>query len=268
MVRSPPTQLADDYLPDVAGYPCRKSFAPKMTRLRVVFAMLLMFFAGGIPRSHAAGPISATVPDTMEQRLLACATCHGKNGEGTKKSETYPRLAGKADGYLYNQLLNFRDGRRKYPAMNYLLGYLSDDYLREIAQYYSQSKTSYPPPVSGASGALLARGEALVTKGDASRKLPACSECHGKALTGTAPFIPGLLGLSPPYIAQQMGAWRARNRRAAEPDCMAEVASLLSPEDISALTVWLAAQPAPTGTAPPAGIALKLPMNCGSVPQR
>jgi cytochrome c553 len=239
-----------------------------MTRLHVIFSMLLVLFAGGIPRSHGAGPIPASVPDTMAQRLLACAACHGKNGEGAKKSETYPRLAGKADGYLYNQLLNFRDGRRKYPAMNYLLGYLSDDYLREIAQYYSHLKTPYPPPVSGASGAVFARGEGLVTKGDAARNLPACSECHGKALTGTAPFIPGLVGLSPSYIAQQMGAWQARNRHAGEPDCMAKVASLLSPEEISAVTVWLAAQPAPTGAAPSAGIALKLPMDCGSVPQR
>jgi cytochrome c553 len=239
-----------------------------MIGLHVNCAMLLVLFAGVIPRSHAAGPIPASVPDTMEQRLLACATCHGKNGEGVKKSESYPRLAGKADGYLYNQLLNFRDGRRKNPAMNYLLEYLSDDYLREIAKYYFQLKIPYPPPVTGASGAVLARGEALVTKGDASRRLPACSECHGKALTGTAPFIPGLVGLSPSYIAQQMGAWQARNRHAAEPDCMAKVASLLSPEEISAVTAWLAAQPAPTGAAPSAEIALKLPMNCGSVPQR
>jgi cytochrome c553 len=238
-----------------------------MTRFPVIFAMLLLC-AGGMPPAHAAGPIPATVPDTMEQRLLACATCHGKNGEGAKKSGTYPRLAGKADGYLYNQLLNFRDGRRNYPAMNYLLGYLSDDYLREIAQYYSQLRTPYPAPVSGAAGAVLARGEALVMKGDAPRKLPACNECHGKALTGTAPFVPGLVGLSASYIGQQMGAWQARNRHAAEPDCMAKIASLLGPEEISAVSVWLAAQPVPTEAAPSVATALKLPMDCGSVPKR
>ncbi len=58
--------------------------------------------------------------------------------------------------------------------MNYLLGYLPDDYLREIARYYSQLQPPYPAPVTGASGAVLARGEALVMKGDASRNLPAC----------------------------------------------------------------------------------------------
>ena len=238
-----------------------------MTILRLVVATLLVLFAGGLPL-RAAGPIPATVPGTMEQRLLACVTCHGKNGEGAQKSETYPRLAGKADGYLYNQLLSFRDGRRVYPAMNYLLNHLSDDYLREIAQYYSRLQTPYPAPVSGAPETVLARGEALVMRGDAARNLPACSDCHGKALAGTAPFIPGLVGLSPSYIRQQMGAWRARNRHAAEPDCMAKVASLLSTEEISAVTVWLVAQPVPTGAAPAAGAALKLPMDCGSVPQR
>jgi cytochrome c553 len=237
-----------------------------MPRIKLVFATLLALFAAGLS-SHAGGPIPATVPDTMEQRLLACATCHGKNGEGASKGETYPRLAGKADGYLYNQLLNFRDGRRAYPAMTYLLTYLSDDYLREIARYYATLKTPYPAPVAAASGAVLARGEALVLKGDPARKLPACAECHGRTLTGTAPFIPGLVGLSASYVGQQMGAWRSRKRHSAEPDCMARIASLLSPEDIAAVTVWLAAQPAPTGAAPGAAGAAKLPMECGSVLQ-
>lgn len=240
--------------------------AADMSRIELVFATLLALFAAGLP-SHAAGPIPATVPDNMEQRLLACATCHGKNGEGASKGETYPRLAGKADGYLYNQLLNFRDGRRAYPAMTYLLDYLSDDYLGEVARYYAALKTPYPAPVGAASTTELARGEALVVKGDPARGLPACGECHGKMLTGTAPFIPGLVGLSASYVGQQMGAWRSHKRHAAEPDCMARIASLLSPEDIAAVTVWLAAQPAPASAAPRAAGVAKLPMECGSVPQ-
>ena len=67
-------------------------------------------------------------PDTMAARVLACASCHGAEGEGT--SDVYfPRLAGKPAGYLYNQLVAFREGRRKYPPMNYLLDFLPDPYL-------------------------------------------------------------------------------------------------------------------------------------------
>src|SRR5438045_3176787 len=76
-----------------------------------------------------------TVKDTLEQRLAACAGCHGKQGEGLKANEYYPRIAGKPAGYLFNQLVNFRERRRHSPAMNYMVAYLSDEYLREIAVY-------------------------------------------------------------------------------------------------------------------------------------
>src|SRR5215475_12908009 len=94
--------------------------------------------------SQATGAKPDEVADTLEQRLTACAACHGKQGEGATKGEIYPRLAGKPAGYLYNQLLNFRDGRRKYAVMNYMVGYLSDAYLKEIAEYYSTLKPPYP----------------------------------------------------------------------------------------------------------------------------
>jgi cytochrome c553 len=218
--------------------------------------------------ARAAGPKPVDVPDTLEQRLVACAACHGKQGEGTSKNEVYPRLAGKPDGYLYNQLLNFRERRRKYAVMNYLVSYMSDAYLHEIAHHYAKLRPPYPPPAAGASSVVLARGELLATRGDPARNLPACIECHGKALTGMAPSIPGLVGLSPLYIGQQMGAWRARQRRAKEPDCMAHVASLLGPDEISAVAVWLAAQPASGSASGTLTDATKLPLECGSVTQR
>jgi cytochrome c553 len=53
-------------------------------------------------------------PNTIEARLLACAACHGRQGQGTE-NDYFPRLAGKPAGYLMNQLVAFRDGRRRYP---------------------------------------------------------------------------------------------------------------------------------------------------------
>ena len=58
----------------------------------------------------------------MQARVLACASCHGAEGEGTD-DDYFPRLAGKPAGYLYNQLVALQDGRRQYPPMNYLLEY-------------------------------------------------------------------------------------------------------------------------------------------------
>ena len=59
--------------------------------------------------------------DSMEARVQGCATCHGQSGQGTL-NDYFPRIAGEPAGYLYNQLIAFRDGSRRYPPMNYLLG--------------------------------------------------------------------------------------------------------------------------------------------------
>jgi cytochrome c553 len=48
-------------------------------------------------------------------------------GQGTD-NDYFPRLAGKPAGYLENQLVAFRDGRRRYAPMNYLLEYQNDAY--------------------------------------------------------------------------------------------------------------------------------------------
>jgi cytochrome c553 len=228
------------------------------------------FFLAALLLGCAMGVRAQTPPpDTLEQRVVACAACHGKQGEGLRTNEYYPRIAGKPAGYLYNQLVNFRERRRHSPVMNHMVAYLSNDYLREIAQYYAALPPSFPPAQPAPPGPVLARGEALMTRGDPSRKVPACADCHGKALTGMNPAIPALIGLDAQYIAAQMGAWRNKTRRAQAPDCMADIASLLVPGDISAVAAYLAVQ-SPTGQAaaplPPG--ALKLPMECGGLDGR
>ena len=206
--------------------------------------------------------------DSIAQRALACTGCHGKEGRAASDGY-YPRIAGKPAGYLYNQLLNFRDGRRSYALMTRLLEHLSDDYLREFAGYFSGLELPYPAPQPAAVGAkTLERGRALVMEGDASRGVPACAECHGKALTGVAPSIPGLLGLPRDYLNAQFGAWRVGQRRAQAPDCMAQVARLVEADDVAALTGWLAAQPVPVPARPAEARPGPMPIPCGGVPGR
>jgi cytochrome c553 len=224
----------------------------------VAFAVL-----AAAPASLAQAP---KVPDTIEQRMLACALCHGKQGEGLRKNEYYPRLAGKPAEYLYNQLVNFRDRRRDVPIMTYMVAYLSDPYLREIAEYYSALRPPYPAPLAAASKDAFARGEKLANAGDPARDIPPCSACHGKGLAGLQPAIPGLVGLNRDYVAAQMGAWKNGVRKAAEPDCMAQIAAKLTPEDIDAVTTWIATRPASPDDLPAPAGSLKPPLKCGGVP--
>jgi cytochrome c553 len=201
-------------------------------------------------------------PDTMAGRLAACTACHGPQGRSGPDGY-YPRIAGKPADYLYHQLLHFRDGERQYGPMRVLLESLSDDYLREIAQWFSDQHPPYVPARSArVDAAALERGRLLTLQGDSARGIPACAACHGAALTGVKPAIPGLLALPHDYISAQFGAWRGGVRKAAAPDCMAEVARKLTPEDIGAVAAWLSIQPVPNEGAP--ADALRLPQACGS----
>ena len=124
--------------------------------------------------ARAAGDAGTEFSDTMEQRLLACSFCHGRQGEGSRQNEYYPRIAGKPAEYLYRQLVNFRDGRRTYPQMVYLSRHLSDEYLREIAAHYAKLTPPYPTPIQpSATKEALARGEQIVRSGDQAKGIPA-----------------------------------------------------------------------------------------------
>lgn len=210
-----------------------------------------------------AAPPAERAPDTMQARVMGCAACHGAHGEGTD-SDYFPRLAGKPAGYLYNQLIAFRDGGRSYPPMNYLLAYLPDAYLKQIADFFAQQHPPYPAPATPTvDAATLALGKQLVMNGAPNRNVPACASCHGASLTGMQPAIPGLVGLHANYISAQLGAFRYGTRRAASPDCMHDVATRLADRDITAIAAWLASQPAPADPKPVAPS--PLPMACGSV---
>ncbi|MGY3451536.1 c-type cytochrome [Bradyrhizobium sp. USDA 4353] len=205
-------------------------------------------------------------PDTMAARVEACTPCHGNKGEGTG-DVYFPRLAGKPSGYLYNQLLAFRTGRRKYPPMNYLLEFLPNDYLQDMADYFASQRPPLPQPAATVvSDEILRRGEALVTGGDAAAQIPACASCHGLQLTGMEPGIPGLLGLRPNYVSAQLGAWRYGTRTAKSPDCMQRVAAKLTEADVTAVAAYLATLPASENAAPLPKGSYVLPFACGSAP--
>lgn len=202
--------------------------------------------------------------DSIEARVQGCVTCHGQQGQGTANGY-FPRIAGKPAGYLYNQLIAFRSGTRHYPPMNYLVAYLPDAYLKEMAEHFAAQRAPYPPQERPAVDKVaMDRGQTLVLSGDSSKGIPACVACHGKSLMGMEPGIPGLAGLRPAYIAGQLTRWKVGERKAAEPDCMKRIANRLSDEDISAVAAYLAYQTPPTAASPEPSNLVRMPFACGS----
>ena len=95
---------------------------------KFVLIAFLFFFRPAI----GADVPQVDAPDTMAERVKACIACHGREDKAGRDAY-YPRIAGKPEGYLFNQLRNFRDGWRHYQPMASLLENLPDQYLREMA---------------------------------------------------------------------------------------------------------------------------------------
>ncbi len=227
----------------VASTKSKKSQKPArfVSLLALSFAFTLLWFTR-LPIAQAQVP-PKTVADSIAEKVQACIVCHGKEGRATNDG-FFPRIAGKPVDYLFNQLKNFRDGRRSQSHMNYLVGQLPDTYLKDMAVYFSNLDLPYPPPqIATLSADNLQRGQVLVLRGDPTKKIAACITCHGQSMMGMRDASPSLLGLPRDYLVAQLGAWQTGSRKATAPDCMGAVAKQLNPTDIAAVTHWLAAQP-------------------------
>ena len=184
--------------------------------------------------------------DSMEARVQGCVTCHGQSGQGTNNGY-FPRIAGKPAGYLYNQLVAFRDGTRQIPA---------DELPRRVPARHlpardggalRQAAAAVSPRTTAARSmpATLARGQALVDRrrpaeGRSRRASPATA----RASPAWSPASRAWSGCGRPTSSAQLTRWRVGERHAAEPDCMKRIATRLSDTDITAVAAWLASQDA------------------------
>lgn len=226
-----------------------------MWRMKRTFFLRWLPCAAGVLLAsgviHAASAVTQTAPDTMEQRLAACTSCHGAYGAGSPDDTRIPRLAGKPAGYLLQQLRHFRSGQRRHAPMEYVVRQLSPEYLRRIAAYYARQEVPiHEHPVPQVSADVLRRGKQLVFHGDPDRGVPSCMSCHGDRLTGVQPMMPGLVGLTYDYIGTQLELWRSHGRADEGMFCMGVVANRMRKSDITAVSAWLASQTPPDDMRP------------------
>lgn len=228
------------------------------SRRWALLAGLLLLLGGG---AAAAGEAP------IDKRVRACTACHGD--ENIEIADGYiPRIRGKPAGYLFNQLMNYREHRRRHDTMNHLVRNLSADYLNDIAEHFAQQEAPYPQPAPPpADPALAERGAQLVERGDPEAGIPSCQSCHGERLTGVLPATAGLVGLPQHYISAQLNNWQLGQRQAAAPDCMETIVERMSSRDIQAVSAWLAARPLPDDTRPATEPVEQTPLECGVIPQ-
>lgn len=177
--------------------------------------------------------------------VLACATCHGAQGQGMA---TFPYLAGQGSAYLERQLQDFASGARNNPVMGPVAKAMSAAQMSAVAAYYAQ----LPPPFNRQTLGLHidtypAKGDTgawLANRGDWANNIPACVQCHGPGGVGVGGDFPAIAGLPAAYIAEQLQAWKSGQRTAGPQALMGQVAQRLSAEQIQAVSSYYAALPA------------------------
>ena len=101
--------------------------------------IIIILGLAGIPFTYLSAQVNGM---TYEQKLAACAACHGVNGDKPVVAN-YPILAGQYADYLENSLHAYKNGRRNHPIMNAqvkLLG-LTDLDIKRLGKYFSKKKS-------------------------------------------------------------------------------------------------------------------------------
>lgn len=219
-------------------------FRPAIRRLFGIVAL-----AGiGMPPAALAVDAAAIAYAGNGRGAAPCMACHGADGAGQAAAGN-PRLAGLDAAYLQKQLDDFASGARSNPVMQPTAAALSEDERHAMAAYYSQLPLAAKPatalPAPDSAGAVLA------TRGDWSRGVPGCVQCHGPGGSGVGANFPPLAGQPASYIEAQLKAWQQSTRHNDPLQLMQHLSAALGAQDIEAVAAWFAAQPVPAAETAP-----------------
>lgn len=172
----------------------------------------------------------------------ACSACHGAQGEGQPDAAN-PRLAGLDSAYLIEQLNAFAEGRRDNETMAPIAKALAPDERQAVAKFYAGLVTPKIEGPTKADDKTIAAGAALASRGDWSKGLPGCGQCHGAAGQGVGKTFPKLAGQSVEYITAQLKAWKDGKRSNDSLHLMTGIASKLNEDQVAAVAAYYASLP-------------------------
>jgi cytochrome c553 len=135
-----------------------------------------------------------------KQKSAVCAACHG--ADGNSSNPLWPKLAGQTARYLYLQLRDFKEGRRKDPLMSPMAANLSREDMLDLADYFSSQTEA--PSTYNVSSAKVAEGKKIADNA-------LCPMCHLGGFSGQNE-IPVVAGQHYDYIVKQLKDFRARIR--------------------------------------------------------
>ncbi|MGQ0657725.1 MAG: c-type cytochrome [Chromatiales bacterium] len=161
-----------------------------------------------------------------KEKAQACAACHG--ADGNSSSGQFPTLAGQTTRYLYLQLKDYKEGRRKDPQMSPMAANLSKEDMLDLAEYFASQKQA--PSTYKVDSAKIAEGKRIA---DAAL----CTMCHLGGFSGQNE-VPRVAGQHYTYIVKQLKDFRGKNRTN-DAGNMTSVSRGLTDEDIDKLAQYI-----------------------------
>ena len=81
-----------------------------------------------------------TLAENEESPATDCVACHGVRGNSD--NGTYPKLAGQYESYIIKALTDYRSGDRKNALMSGFAAGLSDQDIRDLAEWFANQEKS------------------------------------------------------------------------------------------------------------------------------
>ena len=94
------------------------------------------------PRKEEQRPASTEKRLGVENAHAMCIGCHGIPGYKTAFPDVYhvPKIAGQQSAYIINALKAYKSGERSHPSMRGIASSLSEEEMKELAEYYGSAK--------------------------------------------------------------------------------------------------------------------------------
>jgi cytochrome c553 len=194
-------------------------------------------------------PIQTLSPTDTEPQLptavnRTCIRCHGTEGLG-RDSTVFPKLAGQRRAYLANAMQAYAAGSRHSGIMEPIAAGLSEEMIRELADYYARLRPPSPtkrPAMEATS--LLEHGRTIANEGIPGSRVPACVECHGPRGRRMKEAYPSLAGQPAEYLVLQLELFKNGQRGGSSyAHLMEEVAPRLKPEEMRAVAKYFESLP-------------------------
>jgi len=176
-------------------------------------------------------------PEAGREKSQLCQGCHGEFGISIEP--LVPKLAGQFAVYIAKEVRNYQAGIRTHQIMNAMAATINDDDLADIAAYFASQ-----PKMKG-NGSDNEIGKKIFQKGNISKLLIACINCHGvngKGLTPRTSLFPVIGGQQKEYIRGQLINFRKGDRTNSPNGIMNKITKSLTDAEIEALAEYVSGQ--------------------------